>query len=337
LDSPTESGTESPPDRPAQTARDHGGNLAEAMARFGGAPGDWLDLSTGINPVPWPVPDLSPSAWSRLPDAPAMAALNAAARRAYDVAPEASITAAPGASALIRLMPRLAPAAKVAIPGPTYNEHAAAFAAEGWEVVDRPGPGVTAAVIVNPNNPDGRLWSLAELTVMAEAMDLLVVDESFMDPTPDGSMCATAGPESLVILRSFGKFYGLAGVRLGFAITGPRTAARIADLLGPWAVSGPAIEIGSKALRDDDWAEAERTRLAADAARLTTLATAAGWRALGGTALFQTFETPDAAAARDRLARAHIWSRIFPYSPAWIRLGLPPDEAGWHRLAQALR
>ena len=323
-------------DNPADTPRDHGGNLADAMARYGGATEDWLDLSTGINPMAWPVGPISNAAWTRLPDKSASDALLAAARRTYDIAPEAEVIAAPGASALIRLMPRLAHPTTVAIPGPTYNEHAAAFVAEGWQVTEHPGPGVTAAVIVNPNNPDGRLWALEELQVMAEAMDLLVVDESFMDPTPEGSMAAIAGREGLVILRSFGKFYGLAGLRLGFAITGPETARRLAELLGPWAVSGPALEIGAAALRDDDWAEAERTRLDRAVARLVKLAEQAGWRHVGGTTLFRTFDTPGAVAAQHRLAEHRIWSRVFPYSGTWLRLGLPGTADEWERLERAL-
>ena len=315
--------------------RDHGGNLAEAVARYGGGPADWLDLSTGINPVAYQVPELATAAWTRLPEATALAGLHHAARQAYEAAPEATVVAAPGASALIRLMPRLATPARVAVPGPTYNEHAAAFEAEGWEVTDRPGPGVTAAVIVNPNNPDGRAWNRTELMVMAEAMDLLIVDESFMDPDPGESLASGAGLEGLVVLRSFGKFYGLAGLRLGFAVTGPMTAARIADWLGPWAVSGPAIAIGCAALMDIEWAEGARTRLAADTARLRAAAARAGWQAVGGTALFQTFETGDAAAAQDHLARHHIWTRIFPYAPGWIRLGLPAP-GDWLRLEGAL-
>jgi cobalamin biosynthetic protein CobC len=321
--------------------RDHGGNLADARARFGGAATDWLDLSTGINPVPYPVGALAPSAWACLPDASAFAAAESAARVACGARDGADIVAGAGASALIGLMPRLASPGEVAIPGPTYNEHAAVFRAAGWRINERPGPGTSAAVIVNPNNPDGRRWSVDELLLMAEAMPLLVVDESFIDLTPEHSLCPYMGAdgaarEGLVVLRSFGKFYGLAGVRLGFAVTGPETAGRIREMLGPWAVSGPALELGARALGDEDWAEATRVRVTADAARLVALGRAAGWRLVGEAGLFATFETPDAAAAQDRLAQERIWSRIFPYSPLWLRLGLPGDEAGWQRLAAVL-
>lgn len=314
----------------------HGGNLVHAIALFGGVRADWLDLSTGINPRPYPVPDLAPDDWARLPDADTEARLLAAARRAYGVPATAQIVAAPGVSALIRLMPRLARPARVAIPSPTYNEHSAAFEDEGWEVAERPGSGTNAAVIVNPNTPDGQVWTADDLRLMALALDLLVVDETFMDMVPADSMIADAGEDSLVVLRSFGKFYGLAGVRLGFAVTSPVVAARLAAWLGPWAVSGPALAVGIAALSDRSWAEATRTRLAADRARLQALADQAGWTSVGGTDLFQTFDTGDAEEAQARLAAHKIWTRIFPYSKTWLRLGLPGVEADWVRLEAAL-
>ncbi|MBK0397657.1 threonine-phosphate decarboxylase [Limibaculum sp. M0105] len=317
-------------------ARDHGGNLADACARFGGDAGAWLDLSTGINPVAYPVGDLAQADWSRLPDEDALGRLIAAARDAWNVPDAAELVPAPGASALIRLMPRLDRAAAVAIPAPTYNEHAAAYRAEGWQLSERPGAATRAAVIVNPNNPDGRCWERHELATLAEALPRLVVDESFMDATPQRSLVGDAGDEGLVILRSFGKFYGLAGLRLGFAIAGPRTASRLRDLLGPWAVSGPALAIGARALRDGEWQRATRARVARDVRRLVQLGQMAGWNLVGEAGLFATFDTPDAEEAQTRLARSRIWSRRFPYSDRWLRLGLPGDEAAWDRLGEAL-
>lgn len=315
---------------------DHGGNLAEAVARFGGRADDWLDLSTGINPAPYPVGGMPPEAWTRLPDRTAFAAAETAARGAYGAAEGAQVVAGSGASALILAVPRLMRPGTVAIPGPTYSEHAAAFRAAGWRVVERPDAGTSAAVIVNPNNPDGRRWEPGEIMLMAEALPLVVVDESFMDLTPADSVVPRAGRGGLVVLRSFGKFYGLAGARLGFAVTGAATARHLRALLGPWPVSGPALAAGATALADRDWAGATRARLRGDCARLVGLGEAAGWRLVGEAGLFATFETADAAAARARLARDRIWSRVFPWSDRWLRLGLPGDAAGWRRLEEAL-
>ncbi len=307
-----------------QQARDHGGGVDAARARWGGARGAWIDLSTGINPVPYPVGSLPEGAWTALPDAGAQARLIAAARAFWGVPKGLEIVAAPGASAIIAALPGLWPVGRVDVPGPTYNEHEAAFCAGGWEI----GEGGEARVIVHPNNPDGRLWSV-------DALDAprMVIDESFCDVVPGRSLVGAAGP-GRIVLKSFGKFWGLAGLRLGFAIGAEGEMARLRARLGPWAVSGPALEIGARALEDRAWAEATRARLAADAARLDALMVAHG-RCAGGTDLFRLYEVADAAAFQDRLGRAHVLSRIFPYSDRWLRLGLPGPD-GWARLEEAL-
>ena len=319
------------------TARDHGGDLGAAIRLHGGTEADWIDLSTGINRRPWPTPPLAPRLLHALPRAEDVAAAAAAARAAYALAEPAACLPVAGAQAAIQLLPRLAPPGRAAILAPTYNEHAAAFRAAGWQVDETADPaalaGADAAVVVNPNNPDGRRHDPAALLALAGEVGLLVVDESFADPTPDISLCPRLGRPGLIVLRSLGKFTGLAGLRLGFALGAPSDIARLAEIAGPWAVSGPALGLGAAALADTAWAQATRARLAADARRLDALAP---WPLAGGTALFRTYDTPDAAAAQDRLARARIWSRIFPWSGRWLRLGLPGDEAEWTRLAAAL-
>ena len=193
--------------------RDHGGGLDAAVRRFGGARGDWIDLSTGINPVPYPVAGLPDAAWTDLPDSGAQAALVASARAFWAVPDGAAVLAAPGASALIARLPALAPAGTVQIPGPTYNEHAAAFAAHGWQVVENAATGADAQVVVHPNNPTGAWAAPDSLTA-----PLAVIDESFCDLAPGRSLIAHAAQPGRVVLKSFGKFWGLAGLRLGFAI-----------------------------------------------------------------------------------------------------------------------
>ena len=308
--------------------RDHGGGLDAAIRRYGGSRADWLDLSTGINPVPYPLPQFTAQDWTALPDHAAQHRLQAAARAFWQVPEDAAILAAPGASALIARIPALAAPGRVRIDPPTYNEHAASFAAHGWHVVEN--GQAQARVLVHPNNPDGRLWQGAD----ADA-PLTVIDESFCDICPDRSLIALADHPGRIVLKSFGKFWGLAGLRLGFAI-GPHTLiARLADLTGPWAVSGPALRTGAVALEDTDWATATRIRLATDARRLDTLMTGRGAQVAGGTDLFRLYHVDNAGQWQARLAQAHIWSRIFPYSPHFLRLGLPPAE-GWARLEAAV-
>lgn len=303
---------------------DHGGGVDAAVRAFGGARGDWLDLSTGINPCPYPVAGLSPQVWTALPDEAAFADLEAAARRFWQVPEGAAVLAAPGASALIARMPVLAVSGQVGIAAPTYNEHARAFHAAGWQVVGGAAP---VRVLVHPNNPDGRLWAASDFA------DLTIVDESFCDVMPGASLIAHANRPGVILLKSFGKFWGLAGVRLGFAIGDPVLIGKLAQGLGPWAVSGPALEIGARALRDLPWAQATRARLSQDAARLDALV---GTPLVGGTNLFRLYDVGKAQALQTRLAQARIWTRIFPYSTRWLRLGLPGTESDWARLAAAL-
>lgn len=308
--------------------RDHGGNLSAAMAEFGGCRGDWMDLSTGINPHPYPLPEFTAGDWGALPDAAALEDLYSAARTFWNIPEGAAILAAPGASALIAALPALAAPRWVQITKPTYNEHAAAFEARGWKIKED-GP-AEARVAVHPNNPDGRMWSAEQLK-----SPLTIIDESFCDVCPDDSLIRMASRPGVIVLKSFGKFWGLAGLRLGFAIGDPKLIAELASWQGPWAVSGPALRTGALALRDHDWASTTRARLRADAARLDEIALAKGARLAGGTDLFRLYNVEVAAAWQNRLARARIWSRIFPYSKTFLRLGLPPSD-GWDRLETAL-
>ncbi|MEO1637629.1 MAG: threonine-phosphate decarboxylase [Pseudomonadota bacterium] len=306
--------------------RDHGGGLDAAIARYGGARSDWLDLSTGINPVPYPIPDIPADAWTALPDRAAFDRLHDLARAFWEVPEEAGIIAAAGASAIIAALPHVLPKGAVHIPGPTYNEHAAAFAAADWALGQDPSHTLVA---VHPNNPDGRLWHAPDLTAT-----YVVIDESFCDVAPEASLIAEAAKPGRIILKSFGKFWGLAGLRLGFAIGDPDIIADLKEALGPWQVSGPALTIGAEALSDPYWADETRHHLNTDSARLDKLMQKSGAEVVGGTPLFRLYRVQDAAAAQDHLARHKVWSRIFPYANDWLRLGLPaPDR--WDQLEAA--
>lgn len=315
-------------DKIPQTQRDHGGGLDAAMASFGGDRSDWLDLSTGINPLPFPLSDFQPEVWAALPDHNAYQNLVESARSFWQIPPDAAVLPAPGASALIATLPALAAPQTVEITPPTYNEHAAGFRAHGWTVADQ-GP-AQARVLVHPNNPDGRLWSEQDVTA-----PLTVIDESFCDICPEQSLISLANRPGVVVLKSFGKFWGLAGLRLGFAIGHPDLISKLETWQGPWAVSGPALQIGAQALQDHAWASTTRARLTQDAARLDALVLAQGAHLVGGTPLFRLYEVDDAQAWHDRLASKHILSRIFPYSKTLLRLGLPPED-GWDRIQAAL-
>ena len=322
----------------------HGGDLAQVRARFPLAPEPWIDLSTGIDPTPYPLPPLPPETWTRLPESRDVAALEAVAAEAFGVHDPAGVAATPGTQALIQMLPRLLAGARVGILGFTYQEHARVWREAGREVtvVDRLADlaRFDIGLLVNPNNPDGRLVPDADLAALALDMGVsgrrLVVDEAFVEVMGEGASLAPRLPiGGAVVLRSFGKTWGLAGVRLGFCLADAAFAAAVRRAFGPWAVSGPAIAVGRAALADRRWLAATRTRLAADAARLDALLAAAGCRILGGTPLFRLVECADAARFADRLAAAGIHVRRFPHDPRLLRFGLPGEESAWERLAAA--
>ncbi|MGH1463759.1 MAG: threonine-phosphate decarboxylase [Cognatishimia sp.] len=307
--------------------RDHGGGLDAAIHTYGGSRETWLDLSTGINPQPYPLPEFTANDWGALPDRKAQNDLLTAARTFWNVPTSAAILAAPGASSLIARLPNVLPGQNVDIPKPTYNEHAAAYQAQGWREQQA---NADLRVLVHPNNPTGHFWSTADLTGAFN-----VVDESFCDIAPNASMIAQAAQENCLILKSFGKFWGLAGLRLGFVIGNPDILAKLQDSIGPWAVSGPALRTATAALSDHDWAGKTRNRLAQDSQRLDALMTQQGATIAGGCDLFRLYHVDKAQSWQDRLAKHHVWSRIFPYSDTYLRLGLPPQDR-WDQLSKAL-
>ncbi len=315
-------------------AREHGGGLDAAIRRYGGRREDWLDLSTGINPIHYPTPEIAPEAFTALPDTAAAEALEAAARDFWMVPKEAAVLAAPGASSLIANIPRLLPPGRVRIPPRTYNEHEAAFRAAGWEVVAEGGEGASARVVVHPDNPTGILWRGEDEAPGSRA--LLVIDESFCDIALGNThVREMARWPGVVILKSLGKFWGLAGLRLGFAIGDPALISRLAEMLGPWPVSGVAQQLGRVALEDMRWANATRQRLAVDLARMDATLQMKGAEVIGGTALFRLFRVDNAPKWQKKLAKGRVWSRVFSFEPTWLRLGLPPADR-WEQLERAL-
>jgi cobalamin biosynthetic protein CobC len=323
----------------------HGGALDAAVARHGGRRADWLDLSTGINPVAYPVPDVPAAVWQALPDAKALQDCLDAARLYYRVPDAAGIVAAPGTQAIIQRLGEAMLRGPVLIVGPTYGEYAAQFASAGHQIemvgtlddcLEHPGH----VVACHPNNPDGRLVVAGQVQALlrqkAEHGWQVVVDEAFSDCAPERSVIQMAGAANLIILKSFGKFFGLAGLRLGFMI-GPRaTVDQMARTLGPWAVSGPALSIGAAALSDSDWITATRARLARDRLRLGSMLVDAGLTLIGATDLFVLVSHRKAAQIEVELARRHILVRGFDVYPDRLRFGLPADDRGFARLAAAL-
>ena len=317
----------------------HGGRLGDATVACATAPLPWVDLSTGINPPGWLGPRADAASLRRLPDPAETAALEAAAANAFSVSDPARVTAVPGVEAGLRLLPRLTGARSVTILSPTYGGHAEAWEAAGSEVhTVRWGerlPDTEALVIVNPNNPDGRTIPAEALAQLATGDRWLIVDESFVEVAPDLSVAASAA-DRLVVLRSFGKFYGLPGVRLGFVVADPKVTTRVRAAFGDWPVCAEAIAAGCAAYADRDWADQTRARLKDEAARLDSLLSRAGFELEGGTSLFRLASSPNAAAWFTRLAEAGVLVRPFSEYPTWLRFGLSGAEQDWARLQGAL-
>jgi len=324
------------------TATRHGGGLMKAAAAFPDAPRPWLDLSTGINPEPWRGPRAAEAELNRLPDLGALVALEAAAAAAFGAVSDRTAATA-GAEAAIRLLPLLLGVRSVEIVGPTYGAHAEAWRAAGVatrliaaDQAEASQAGVL--VIVNPNNPDGRLTRRADLAAMARARSAagrwLVVDESFIECAPNNSVSDLAEP-GLIVLRSFGKFYGLAGVRLGFMLAAPDLVLRLRALLGDWPVGADALTMGRGAYADLNWRARTERALAERADRLDDLLAGAGFQIVGGTSLFRMTRTPYAARWFQHLCEAGILTRPFDHTPDGLRFGVP-TERDFPRLQRAL-
>ncbi len=331
--------------KPVFESEFHGGDIADARAH--GVPveaaardKDWLDLSTGINPNAYPVPRLTGGVWARLPGCSELSELMAAAAACYGAPGIAHMVAGAGSQALIQVLPSCLPDFPVQVLAPAYTgfTHAWREVSECRSLEDCDPAGLT--ILVNPNNPDGRVIPADEISRFAErcteAGGWLVADEAFGDLEPTQSVAARCGQDNLIVLRSLGKFFGLAGLRLGFAIAPERHAERLRRALGPWAVSGPAIELGTRALNDFAWQAAQRSVLRKASARLDALLEQAGLVEQGGTALFRLVQTRHAKPLFTHFLAHKIYVRRFDDHNEWLRFGLPGNEENWNRLRHAL-
>ncbi|MFO7593766.1 MAG: threonine-phosphate decarboxylase CobD [Pseudomonadota bacterium] len=315
----------------------HGGELLKVAREYGIAPERWLDLSTGINPQGWPVPSLPAECWQRLPQEDD--GLFEAARRYYGTP---QLLPVAGSQAAIQALPRLRAFSRVGMLFPAYAEHAHAWQREGHEVVALSAgtieeylPRLDVLLLINPNNPTGERFTKEQLLAwhrrLAGRGGWLVVDEAFIDATPEESIAPTCGKKGLVVLRSLGKFFGLAGARVGFLLAWPELLRRMQALLGPWGVAGPSREVARLALEDISWQQETRKRLLNDGRRLAGLLSDSGLTPGGGSALFQYCPTEQAQQLYQQFAAQGILLRYFA-EPAALRFGLPGSEAQWQRL-----
>jgi cobalamin biosynthetic protein CobC len=319
---------------------EHGGNLQQAAQQYGRPLADWLDISTGIHPQHYPIPALSPALFQRLPHAPD--ALQAAARAYYACQ---HVLACAGSQAALQALPTLRAPCRVAMPSIMYQEHAHAWQRAGHQVQffdqipdDHLLQNTDVLLVCNPNNPTGYLYPSDTLldwhAQLAARGGWLVVDEAFMDTTPQHSLASHSGQTGLWVLRSLGKFFGLAGLRVGFLLGEPQALAQLESLLGPWTITGPSQFIASQALADHHWQQQMREHLPTQSAQLAQLLSQHGLTPTGGTDLFQYVPHSASRALQQALAEQGVWTRYFE-TPRALRFGLPPAH-DWARLKQAL-
>ncbi|GFE76289.1 aminotransferase class I/II-fold pyridoxal phosphate-dependent enzyme [Novosphingobium sp. TCA1] len=319
----------------------HGGRVSEAARAYGGLPEDWLDLSTGLNPEPWPAARAGAGAvdWTALPDPDALAQLEAAAARHFGVAPNLCC-AVPGSETALRLLARA-----LDLPGralvPAYRTHREAFyPSRPARFGEQPGA-KEVFVLANPNNPDGALRDPEAIVEWAERIDasggFLVVDEAFADCHPEASVARAVAPGlRLIVLRSFGKFFGLAGLRLGFVLGPPALMMLLRQLLGSWPVHAAALALGRAAYEDSHWIARTRAALPIRAEALDGVLRRHGLEPVGDCPLFRLVTGCEGQALFERLARARILVRPFAEFPDWVRFGVPADPAALARLDAAL-
>ncbi|MBS1141117.1 MAG: aminotransferase [Proteobacteria bacterium] len=322
---------------------EHGGRLREAAAHYNIPLDNWLDLSTGINPDPWPVPALPPAVWQRLPES--NDGLESAAAAYYG---NSNLLPVAGSQAAIQWLPTLLPRAVVACISPIYAEHPQAWQHAGHKIrflqnalLPRALAAATPYVLLcNPNNPTADRHPHAIVLDAARQLKKrggwLIVDEAFIDATPEDSLTPLAGGEeapNLIVFRSIGKFFGLAGIRVGFVFGAPELLGRMSESMGPWTISGPSREAARLALQDTVWQGATRPRLLAAGERLNQMLAPLG--EVKSAALFATLTTQHAAELHEALARQGILTRRFDQQPL-LRFGLPGGETEWQRLGKAL-
>lgn len=321
---------------------EHGGRLQRAASEYGIPLAEWLDLSTGINPNGWPVPPVPAEVWQRLPEDDDE--LLPVARRYYQ---NSSLLAVAGSQAAIQTLPLLRPISRVGVLHPAYAEHAEGWRRAGHRMVvitendiDARLDDLDVLILINPNNPTGRLWPRQQLLDWHERLrqrgGWLIVDEAFIDAIPtEYSLSPLPVRPGLIVLRSVGKFFGLAGIRCGFVIAEQGLLGELQERLGPWPISHPGRYVAARALADTAWQQTAAAALKQQGQRLQRLLAASGWPPTGGCALFQWFKHEAAPALHQNLAKQGILTRLFE-DPCSVRFGLPADEACWQRLEQAL-
>ena len=319
----------------------HGGNLDHEIAEYGGKFSEWLDLSTGINLDPYPYVNVSHNSFHCLPYESKLNDLKRAAAVYYDIPSDMGILPTAGVQQGIQCVPYLGKTGVAKILSPTYSEYEIVLKNLGWKVVKVQNlvdlSNADLALLVNPNNPDGRVAEKKEILELTPYAKEIIIDESFADLRPENSIVSSISDNDIIVFKSLGKFFGLPGIRLGFVIAKKSKIRVLKKFTGPWNISGPALEVGVRALSDQSWINSTKLRLAEGSERIKRLVShSEKLKVIGSTGFFILVETHDAKNARVHFAERKIWTRVFDYSDKWMRIGIPGDEKSWRKLEDAL-
>ena len=308
----------------------HGGQLKLASERYQIPLGQWVDLSTGINPHSYPLPRVPDYIWQRLPEV--NDGLEDVAAEYYG---SKHLLPVSGSQEAIQRLPLLRNKSRVGIISPAYHSHRQAWETAGHEVIEiqRPFlaktlPSLDVLLLVNPTNPTAERYSLNELrqwhSILQTKKGWLVVDEAFIDLTPEASLISQEPLEGLIVLRSIGKFFGLAGIRLGFVWAMPDILLSLVQLQDDWSVSNPARWAGKIALGDTAWQLQQRHEIPENMLELKRFLSDRYDAPVAEAGLFAyvTLEKGKAIEEHQSLCQKGILTRLFSESGA-LRFGLP--------------
>ena len=318
----------------------HGGRLLSAVNKYSIKKSDWLDLSTGINPCGWPVPEMPANVFQRLPET--NDGLELAAAEYYQ---NTSLLPIAGSQAAIQLLPELRDKIRVLLPRLGYREHEYHWRQQGHDIrlyktadLKKELQDTDVLVVINPNNPTGECIGTEQLLEWHQQLvskgGWLIVDEAFMDARCENSLVSYGGCKGLIILRSVGKFFGLAGIRSGFVFAEDRLLSQMEEALGTWSVSSVARYITKLALSDKRWQEQTKIRLRSESEKLQVCLQASFRQQPEGCDLFQTLMLPQASDVYKQLAQQGVLVRLLDNEQG-LRFGLPlPSQ--WPKLEQVL-
>jgi len=321
---------------------EHGGHLIDAANKYNIPLEQWMDLSTGINPNGWIIPEIPARCWQRLPEIGD--GLVSAAKQYYQCQ---SLLPVAGSQAAIQTLPLLRKKSKVGVLKPAYAEHAYSWKNAGHEIVELEAEKIEAhlesldvLILVNPNNPTGQSFDKEQLLkwhdILRRHKGWLIIDEAFIDTTPEKSLSNHQVIDGLIILRSIGKFFGLAGIRCGFVIGIEELLHTLNEKLGPWVISHPSRYVATAALLDQEWINQTQDELKQNSNRLAALLTKRGLKPNGKTDLFHWIKTPLAKQVYQNLAQQGVLTRLFP-QPLSLRFGLPKNNQQYVDLDAALK